>query len=182
MIRLLVRLPLALALLLPLAWAGVLLLGGGERPVLSGALADLEAAYPSRLERDRLVGEAVRAASAFPVPLGPLGDERSGLVHAGLVASLLHLGTVLRVLPFTLLSGMLGVSSGLVFRERLRIGAGYASPTAAGLGRGGVGAGILWLSLFGLSPLPVSFGWVYLSPTALLLGGALYFANLPLRL
>jgi hypothetical protein len=59
---------------------------------------------------------------------------------------------------------------------------GYASPKAAGLGRGAVGQGILWLVLFGLSPLPVSFAWLYLSPAALALGGTLYVANLPLKL
>jgi hypothetical protein len=181
-IRLLVRLPLALGLLVPLAWAGVLLWGGGERPVLARACAGLEAAYPSRADRDRLLVEAVRATSAFPVPLEGLGPERSGLLRAGLVVARLHLGAAFRILPFTLLLGMLGVSTGLVFRERMRIEAGYASPTAAGLGRGGVGAGILWLALFGLSPLPVSLGWLYLSPAALLLGGSLYVANLPLRL
>ena len=182
MIGLLIRLPLVLAILLPLTWAGVLLDAGDERPLLGGAVSGLDGAYAPGVDREKLLPGAARAAARFPAGLASLGGDRSRLVHAGLVASVLHWGVVLRILPITILLTLCGACAGLVFRERMRIASGYASPTAAGLGRGAVGAGILWLALFGLSPLPVSFAWVYLSPAALALGGTLYVANLPLKL
>jgi hypothetical protein len=182
MIGLLIRLPLVLAILLPLTWAGVLLRAGDELPLLGGAVSGLELAYPPGAQREKLLAGAARAPSAFPAGLASLGGDHSRLVHAGLVACALHLGVVLRILPITFLLTLCGTCAGLVFRERMRIASGYASPTAAGLGRGAVGAGILWMVLFGLSPLPVSFAWVYLSPAALALGGTLYVANLPLKL
>jgi hypothetical protein len=182
MIGLLIRLPLVLAILLPLTWAGVLLHAGDEVPLLGGAVSGLEGAYPSGAQREKLLAGATRAPSAFPAGLASLGGDHSRLVHAGLVASAMHLGVVLRILPITFLLTLCGSCAGLAFRERMRIALGYASPTAAGLGRCAVGAGILWLVLFGLSPLPVSFAWVYLSPAALALGGTLYVANLPLKL
>jgi hypothetical protein len=182
MIGLLVRLPLVLAILLPLAWAGVLLHAGDELPLLGGAVSCLEGAYPSGVDREKFLAGAAHAAATFPTGLASLGGDHSRLVRAGLVASMLHLAVVLRILPLTTLLAVFGACAGLVFRERMRIASGYASPTAAGLGRGAVGAGILWLVLFGLSPLPVSFAWVYLSPGAIALGGTLYVANLPLKL
>ena len=182
MIGLLIRLPLALAILLPLTWAGVLLHAGDELPLLSGAVSGLELAYPPGVDREKLLASAAHAPSAFPA--GPLsrGGDHSRLVHAGLVARALHLGVVLRMLPITFLLTLCSACAGLVFRERRRIASGYASPTAAGFRRGAVGAGILWLVLFGLSPLPVSFAWVYLSPAPIALGGTLYVADLPLKL
>ncbi len=182
MIGLLIRLPLVLAILLPLTWAGVLLRAGDELPLLGGAVSGLELAYPPGAQREKLLAGAAHAPSAFPAGLASLGGDHSRLLRAGLVVGALHLGVVLRILPITFLLTMCGACAGLVFRERMRTASGYASPTAAGLGRGAVGAGILWLALFGLSPLPVSFAWVYLSPAALALGGTLYVANLPLKL
>lgn len=182
MIGLLIRLPIVLALLVPLTWAAVLLVAGDEAPLLERTLSDLEAAYPSGVARERMLRTAIRNASALLARTPTLGGDRAPLVHAGLVVCGVHFGTVLGILPATLLLSLCGVSAGLVFRERIRMGAGYASPTAAGLGRGGVGAGILWLALFGLSPLPVSFAWLYLSAAALALGGTLFVANLPLKL
>jgi hypothetical protein len=182
MIGLLIRLPLVLALLLPALWAAVLLQAGGELPLLEGCLSDLEAAYPARQNREKLLGPATRAASTFQARTPALGGNYSPLIHAGLLASGVHLGAILGILPLTLMLTLCGACAGLAFRERMRMGAGYASPTAAGLGRGVVVGGILWLVLFGLCPLPVSYGWVYLSPAALALGGTLYVANLPLKL
>ena len=182
MIQLLLRLPLVLAIVLPVAWALVLLGNGAELALLQGSLSHLREAYPSETHRERLIGGATQAASLLQEQTPGLGGKHSPLIRAGLAASMLHLEAARGILPITLLLALSGAAAGLVLRERIRIGAGYASPTAAGLGRGVVAAGILWLGLFALSPVPVSYAWVYLTPAALALGGTLYVANLPLKL
>jgi hypothetical protein len=182
MIRLIIRLPLVLAIALPLAWAGTLFLTGDPDAIMVQGIAGLAQAYPEEEVRGRLVAEAIRAVSLYEPRLPRLGGDRSRQVHAGLLASAFHLEAVLRILPVTLILALAGVSAGLVFRERMRDLEGYASPTAAGLATGAVGAGALWMTLFALSPIPVSYGWLYLASAALSLGGSLYVANLPLKL
>ncbi len=75
MIWLLIRLPLVLAILLPLTWAGVLLHVGEEVPLLGGAVSGLKGAYPAGAERERLLAGAARAPSAFPAGLLSLGGS-----------------------------------------------------------------------------------------------------------
>jgi hypothetical protein len=182
MIRILLRLPLVLAVALPLTWAGTLYTAKDPGDILARGLAALQEAYPEPDVRAGLVSRAIRDVLAYEPGLPRLGGDRSRQVHAGLLASALHGSAVLRILPVTALLALLGVSAGLVFRERMRTMEGYASPTAAGLATGSVGTGILWMTLFALSPVPASYGWLYLASAGIALGGSLYVANLPLKL
>ncbi|HXX92201.1 MAG TPA: hypothetical protein VEN81_01120 [Planctomycetota bacterium] len=173
---------LALALLLPAAWGGALLGAGGPARVLAGTLSRMESAMEGSRERERIVGEAVERSARLGFPIGGPGGEGKRLLGAGLVGALMGGSVVVALLPFTICFILVGVSAGLASRERLRDGSGYASPWAAGLGRILLGSGGLWLGLFGLSPLPVPLGWVYLAPGALFLGALLYAAHLPPRI
>ena len=90
--------------------------------------------------------------------------------------------TLIRIVPlfFGLLAA--GVTAGLIFRERMRNAEGYASPTAAGVARALVGAGLFWLGLFALTPLGVSSAWIYVAILSASFGGLIYAANLPLKI
>src|SRR5947207_2503348 len=120
MIGLVLRLPLVLALLVPLAWAAVLLEAGAEVPLLERSLSNLGAAYPSQQEQGVLLGKGIRVASAVTTWTPALGGGYSPLIHAGLVVTGVHQGAVLGILQITLLLSTCGACAGLVFRERMR--------------------------------------------------------------
>ena len=180
--RLLVRLPLVLVIVLGLSWAGVLMLGGGPEAMLARSVRDLGRAFPGDPVRQLLLERARQDAQSLLPSIPDLGGDKSRLVQSGLIASGLHLDSTLRVLPVTGLLVLAGLCAGLVWRERMRYAQGYASPTATGLARASAGAGIFWMALFALSPIPVSHASLYLASGALSLGGMLYVANLPLKL
>lgn len=182
MIPLLIRLPVAALLVLALAWAGVLVLARSPEAILGGAARDLRDAFPDEVERGALEREAQGMSQAVISRDSLLGEERSRLFGAAVVATVLHLVGTLRVFPVGMVLALAGVAAGLVFRERLRDGEGYASPTAAGLARWAVGGGALVLATFSLSPVPASWGSIYLAFGILSLGGGAYVANLPLRI
>lgn len=182
MIRLLLHLPIALAMGLSLAWAGVLLFSESPDALLTRALFDLNRAYPDPEGRAIFLAEATRlghSVSGF-VPLG--GEGRAELVRAGLTATALHWQGARRIWPIAVGLAAAGLCAGLVSRERLRGGHGYASPTAAGLARLAVCGGLLWAALFSLSPVPSPYASLYLSALVIALGGGVFAANLPLRL
>lgn len=182
MIRLLLKLPVVLILVLVIVWAGVLGLSRDADSMVSGGLEDLARAYPNGEERDVFL----QAWGVLPPGLARLvrglGGRASPLARAGLLVARLHAGAVVRLLPAFVFLLVSGVVAGLISRERMRDQEGYASPTAAGVAHILAGSGIFWLGLFSLSPLPVSYASIYLAGMVLGLGGSLYSANLPLRL
>lgn len=182
MIRVLIRLPILLLFLVPLSWAGFFVWAGEPGSVVSGVLGSLANAYPESHEREAIVEEAANLSSSLARLLGRAGMGASPRMRAGFVVSAVHSVTLARVVPlfFGLLAA--GVTAGLIFRERMRDAEGYASPTAAGLARALVGLGLFWLGLFALTPIGGSFASLYAAALALCLGGALYSANLPLKL
>lgn len=171
-----------LAIALPIAWAFALGLAPNADAVLADGLEQFRCAFPADAARTDVLGRASRGARRLLARMPDLGEGRSELLRAGVLTSALHLEATLRVLPAFALLLLSGVFAGLALRERLRDHEGYASPTAAGLARIAVGAGVFWLALFSASPLPASHAWLYGSSVLTSLGGALYAANLPLRL
>lgn len=182
MIRLLVRLPLVLALALPIVWALALGRAANADTVLADGLDRFRRAFPGEAPRTDVLGRAAHPGQWLLARMPDMGEGRSELLRAGVVTSALHLEATLRVLPAFALLLLSGVFAGLSLRERLRDHEGYASPTAAGLARIAVGVGISWLALFSASPIPASHAWLYASSILTSFGGALYAANLPLRL
>ncbi|HLY74942.1 MAG TPA: hypothetical protein VKU80_12555 [Planctomycetota bacterium] len=182
MIRLLLRLPVALVLVLTVVWATVLGMSRDPESIVAGGLAQLTSAYPEFKARKDFLNEWGSLPGDWTRPLSSLGGEASALGKAGLLVSRFHLGALLRLAPVLLCLMAAGVVSGLVLRERMREAEGYASPTAAGIARALVGTGLFWLALFATSPIPVSYAWLSLAGMASAVGAALYAANLPLKL
>jgi hypothetical protein len=181
-IRLLLRLPVALVLVLTVVWAAVLGLSGNPESIILGGLENLSSAYPESRARESFLSEWGTLPEGWTWPLAPLGGQASTLGRAGLLVTRLHAGALLRLMPVFLLLLVSGVASGLVCRERMRDGEGYASPTAAGIARALVGSGLFWMALFATSPIPVSYAWLPLAGVASGAGALLYVANLPLKL
>lgn len=182
MIRLFVRLPLVLAIALPITWACTLLAVPSSEALLGDELERFRRAFPTEGPRRGTANRAGGGAAQILVRIPDLGGTKAELLKAGVMTSALHFEATLRVLPATALLLLSGLCAGLALRERLRDQAGYASPTAAGLARIAVGAGVFWLALFSTSPVPASYAWLYASSVLISFGGALYAANLPLRL
>ena len=182
MIRLLLKLPVALVLTLIVIWAGVLGFARDPEAIVARGLEKLTFAYPDTQVREDFLSEWGTLPERLAKRLSSFGGRASTLGKAGVLVAQFHLGVLLRLAPVFL--GLLasGVGSGLVFRERMRDAEGYASPTAAGIARFLTGSGLFWLGLFAGSPLSVSYGWLYLAGTASALGATLFAANLPLKL
>lgn len=181
MIRLLLRLPIVLLLIAPLTWAGILVLGSDPTVAVTDGYSRLERAYPQGPERELIVRRASTIGASLVGRIPGAGPASSARIRAGIVVSTMHSLTVATLFPFTFLLVAAGVTGGLIFRERMRNAEGYASPTAAGLGRAMVGLGLFWLGLFALTPLQVSFAWLYLALLSTSVGGSIYAANLPLK-
>lgn len=182
MIRLLLRLPVALILVLTVVWAGVLGLSRNPESMVADGLGRLASAFPDQKTREEFLSVWGTLPAGWSRPLASLGGQASSLGRAGLLESRLHLGAVLRLAPVFLSLLAAGVASGLVCRERMREAVGYASPTAAGIARALVGSGLFWVALFATSPIPVSYALLHLAGIASAAGASLYAANLPLKL
>lgn len=182
MIRLLLRLPVALVLVLTVVWAAVLGLSHNPESMVADGLVQLASAYPDSNVREEFLSGWASLPASWTRPLSSFGGQASSLGRAGLLVSRLHLGALLRLVPVFLVLLAAGVASGLVCRERMRDAEGYASPTAAGIARVLVGSGLFWLALFAMSPIPVSYAWLPLAGCASAAGASLYAANLPLKL
>ncbi|HVR86946.1 MAG TPA: hypothetical protein VMU54_21665 [Planctomycetota bacterium] len=182
MIRLLIRIPIALVVVLALAWGWVLGLAGEPDRILRDGLGRLTEAYPRPGVRERVLLQAEKLSGKVWRTLAGFGGLRTPAGRAGVLVAALHAVALRRVLPLYLLHLAAGTVAGLVLRERMRDGKGYASPTAAGLGRMLSGGGILWLGLFSLSPVGGSYAFLYVAFLGSALGGALYVANLPLKI
>jgi len=181
-IRLLLRLPVALVLVLSLVWAAVLGVSRDPESIVTRGLAQLTSAYPESKAREDFLREWGSLPGEWTRPLLSFGGQASALGRAGLLVSRFHLGALLRLAPVLLCLMAAGVMSGLVLRERMREAEGYASPTAAGIARALVGTGLFWLALFATSPIPASYAWLFLAGMGSAIGAALYAANLPLKL
>ena len=181
MIRLLLRLPIVLLLVAPLTWAGILVLGPDPFTAVTNGYSRLERAYPQGLARDQLVKNASSVALSLGRRIPVAGPSSTAQIRAGLLVSAMHALSVMKLLPLALLLAAAGVTGGLIFRERMRNAEGYASPTAAGLGRAMVGMGLFWLGLFALTPLQASLAWLYVALLSTSVGGAVFAANLPLK-
>jgi len=192
--------PRALTCLLPLmvvlvmgSWITIYLASGEWPRVFARAHGEVKAAIQEEEgERGRtggspppalLVDQLLKRFAAFfekwSAQFKALHAER---IRASVAVFETHFKCGLTIFPLTLLILILGLSLGSTWRDRIRRGSGYASPTAGGVARVAIGTGILWLVLFSLSPLPIPLESVYLSPMVMAGGGALYVANLPLRL
>lgn len=182
MIGLLLKLPVALVLALTLMWAAVLGMSRDPESIVAGALEQLATAYPEKGAREEFLAEWGSLPPNWSRSVSSLGGQASTLGRAGLLVSRLHAGALLRQVPVFLCLLGAGVAAGLVLRERMRDAEGYASPTAAGIARALVGVGLFWMALFGASPVPASYAWLPLAGIATGIGGALYAANLPLKL
>jgi hypothetical protein len=182
MTRLLLRLPIALIVVLGLAWGMVLGLARDPDGILTDGLGRLSEAYPRAGDRDLVILQAEKFSRVLWKGLADFGRSSTPAARAGVLVAALHVVALTRVLPLYALLLAAGLVSGLIFRERLRDATGYASPTAAGLGRMLWGGGILWIGLFSLSPIGGPYLSLYLAFLASALGGALYSANLPLKL
>lgn len=182
MILLLLRLPLVLAIALPMAWALVLGTAAGPDQVLSRGLLELAKAYPAGPVREEMVDTARGVGERLRLQVGVLGPSKAELVGAGIMITGLHLGSTVRLLPFAGMLVLAGVVAGLLSRERIRGAQGYASPTASGLARLAVGTGLAWILLYSLSPIPAGEGWLYLGAGGTAVGSAVYTGNLPLKL
>lgn len=182
MIRLLLRLPVALVLVLTVVWAAVLGLSRDPESVVAGGLDQLASAYPESKAREDFLREWGSLPGDWTRPMQSFGGQASALGRAGLLVSRFHLGALLRLAPVLLCLLSAGAVSGLVLRERMREAEGYASPTAAGIARALVGSGLFWLALFATSPIPASYAWLSFAGVASAIGAGLYAANLPLKL
>ncbi|HEV3029048.1 MAG TPA: hypothetical protein VG457_15835 [Planctomycetota bacterium] len=182
MIRLLLRLPIALAAVLALVWGSVLGFGKESPEILSSGLGRLREAYPRAEERDVLLLEAERLSGAVWKALADLRGAHTPAGRAGVLIAAIHVVVFSRVLLLFFLLLAAGMVAGLVFRERMRDAKGYASPAVACFGRVLVAGGSLWLLVFALSPVGGSYVSLDVALLGSGLGGLFYAANLPLQL
>ncbi|HLY75199.1 MAG TPA: hypothetical protein VKU80_13850 [Planctomycetota bacterium] len=182
MIRLFLRLPVALLVLASLSWGMGMYFAQDPDVVLDEGLERLTRTYPQARERELILDEARMLSSRAWTGLNHLGLRSSALGQAKVFVTATHAASLGRTLPLGLLLAVAGVVAGLLFRERMRDARGYASPTAAGLGRLLLGGGVLWVGLFGISPVGAPMSSCYVAFLAIAGGAALYTANLPLRL
>jgi hypothetical protein len=86
------------------------------------------------------------------------------------------------ILPVFLLALAASILAGLLVRERLKFGTGYASPTISFLAKRTAECAILVYFLLTFSPVPLPYWAFYPALGAGVLGTFGYVANLPLRL
>ena len=182
MIRCLVALPVAILIGAALVWVATLLGSADPDRLLTHRAGDLAAAVHDEGVRGGALARAASTGSRLHARLPRLPGETSAVLAAGLTATALQADLALRVLPFGLALALAGVAAGILLRERLRFGEGYASPTAAYLARYLAGAGLLYAGLYTLSPLPLTSATLYLAWLVISVGSALYAANLPTRI
>src|SRR5579862_8706800 len=115
------------------------------------------------LEGGRRAGDFWRASAG----LGGVGTPTG---RAGVLVAALHAVVFRRILPLYLLCLGGGAVAGLLLRERMRGAKGYASPSAAGVGRVLWGGGMLWLGVFSLSPVGGPYVFLYVAFLASALG------------
>jgi hypothetical protein len=182
MIRCLIALPAAVLIGASLVWVATLAGSADPDRLLGRRAGDLAAAVHDDGVRGGVLTRAASTGSRLHARLPQLPGGTSAVLAAGLTATALQADLASLVLPFGLALALVGVAAGTLLRERLRFGAGYASPTAAYLARYLAGAGLLYAGLWALSPLPLTSATLYLAWLVVSVGSALYAANLPIRI
>lgn len=84
--------------------------------------------------------------------------------------------------PRELLTALLGVTSGLYARDRVRLSRTYASPTLAYLGKALLFSALAAVATFAMSPVSWPFGVLQSAVWAGAFGLAVWTGNLPTRL
>jgi hypothetical protein len=163
-------------------WIFVLAAGGSGSALWEREVARLRGAYRDSIRRQALLGGAWERGKRLAGLVPGCSGELRGRLEAGAAVSVLHAQLAWEVGPVFL--GLLGVGGllGALFRERLRSGGGYASPTAAYVARMMFSLGILWTVVFSASPIPVSSATLYGAGALSGAGLFLFVGNLPLRL
>jgi hypothetical protein len=182
MIRLLLKLPIVLLLGVPVTWVAVLLTVNEPARLPEAEVRRLTEAYPRSQVRERILRNSAAVASSLGRVVSGAGSSSSATIRGGLVVSAIHSRILTRLLPLEACLLAIGIVAGLILRERMRDAEGYASPTAAGLGRGLVGAGLFWCGLFAFTPLPMSSSWLYGAMLCTSIGGGVFMANVPLKI
>lgn len=165
-------------LLLGLAWG---LLWAGKRPQ-----------GPALLEDERRLREAFHrppwsresGAGGAALPFGLELPFPGGREDASLASRLLQRRALLAwgLLPFLGLSFGIAILAGLLWRERLRGGTAYASPTLSFLSKRVAEAALVLFVLGIFAPLGGGYGGLYVLIFLFMLGVTGYVGNLPLRL
>lgn len=182
MIRCLLALPLATLGGASLVWALTLLVWTPPVHLAARAAGDLTRAFRDEGTRACLLREGLTWGSQLHARLPHPPGETSAVLEDGLQAAALHAGVAFETLPFGLLLVLGGILGGMLLRERLRLGTGYASPTVGYLARYVASSGLLFIGTYALTPLPLTSAWLYPAWFFVSLGGLLYAANLPIRI
>ena len=106
----------------------------------------------------------------------------SGPAQAALSVVALRLGVAGRILLVSLPFFLSAFLIGLLFRERIRFGRGYASPTTAFLAKHLAAVSFVVGALFALSPVRLPYWTLYAAASSTSLGLVLYVGNLPPKL
>ncbi len=180
MIQALLRVPLAAVLVLGIAWAACLILGGAPAELISGERDRLRSAFGGGASVP-LIAESTAAGDSLPI-LERFPPRVSETLRAGIEVCEVRIAALSRVFPFAIAFLLAGGLAGAVFRERIRHACGYASPTAAFLARGLVCGALLLGTLFGLTCVALPYWVPYVAVTGAGVGACLYVSNLPIRL
>lgn len=165
---------------LVLAWTSALLLPSWSEKLWTAEQESYAAAF--RVVAAVRDEPTSRAQDVSPVRVLRLmlGDS-TRFPSAALVVNR-RLDVAMRWSPIIALVLGASLATGLLFRERLRWGQSYASPSVSFLAKRlaecALGAFLLW----SLSPVPLPYWGFYPFLGVLALGGMGYVANLPLRL
>jgi len=164
---------------LAVIWAGFFLV-----PSLAGRVRDWDDAWLLDAFPRGAEGRGDSGSGAFRLPVPPASEprgERGALAEGGALVQR-HLRIASGLAPFFGVFFAASLLAGLVARERLRLGNAYASPTCGFLAKRLVEGVSFVVILWVLAPVPAP-AWAFY-PLVLLgsAGGAVYAANLPLRL
>jgi hypothetical protein len=164
---------------LTLSWAAFLLLPAFSRSALTYEEAWFVDAFPSPR---RMNSVSMAGGSRFSdelaqlVPIDPRGVRSLAVLLGRRVA------ISIEILPVFLVSLVTSLLAGILVRERLRFGSGYASPTISFLCKRLAEGAILIFFLLSFSPFPLPY-WTFYPALGATFGGTFgYAANLPLRL
>jgi hypothetical protein len=164
---------------LTLSWAAFLLLPTFSRSALGSEEAWFTDAFPFPKRTNAASmpsGSQFTDALAQLVPLDPRGVRSL----ADLLGRRFAIST--EILPVFLVSLTTSLLAGILVRERLRFGSGYASPTISFICKRLAEAAVLVFFLLSFSPFPLPY-WTFYPALGATLGGTFgYAANLPLRL
>jgi hypothetical protein len=181
MIQALIRFPLLAVIGLGLSWT-LTAAFRSKPPLPEEATTDFQTAFPHADARSKLRSLALHSTQE----IRRQAEETFGTagLNAGpyLTVTWIRSRMLLSILPAFLALLVAGVLGGIALRERIRHGRGYASPTAAHLARHLFTAGLLFLILFALSPVPAPAWSLYLAAISCSLGILGYAANLPISL